>query len=112
LWRSESFSTQSLGKDKLTKIPGLSKRYTVEQVWGDILIDAPIGSSDWVSDMAVRLDLLLITHGQIDHIGDAAKMKRRFRLHIIEMEFPSSLTRSFSKILGFFWKQNLFILIF
>jgi hydroxyacylglutathione hydrolase len=52
--------------------------YLVQVPGGNILIDAPTGSSDWVSDMAVRLDLLLITHGHIDHIDDAAKMKRRF----------------------------------
>lgn len=56
--------------------------YLVQVPGGNILIDAPTGSSDWVSDMAVRLDLLLITHGHIDHIHDAAKMKRKFRCKV------------------------------
>ena len=56
--------------------------YLVQVPGGNVLIDAPTGSSDWVGDMAVRLDLLLITHGHIDHIDDAAKMKQRFRCKI------------------------------
>ena len=56
--------------------------YLVQVPGGNILIDAPTGSSDWVADMAVRLDLLLITHGHVDHIDDAAKMKQRFRCKI------------------------------
>ena len=56
--------------------------YLVQTPGGNILIDAPTGSSDWVGDMAVRLDLLLITHGHIDHFDDAAKMKRRFRCQV------------------------------
>jgi hydroxyacylglutathione hydrolase len=51
--------------------------YLVQVPGGNILIDAPTGSSDWVRDLAVRLDLLLITHGHIDHVDDAAKIKRR-----------------------------------
>jgi hydroxyacylglutathione hydrolase len=51
--------------------------YLVQAPDGNILIDAPTGSSDWVNDLAVRLDLLLITHGHIDHVDDAAKIKRR-----------------------------------
>jgi hydroxyacylglutathione hydrolase len=56
--------------------------YLVQVPGGNILIDAPTGSSDWVADMAVRLDLLLITHGHVDHIDDAAKMKQRFRCKV------------------------------
>ena len=56
--------------------------YLIQVPGGNILIDAPTGSADWLGDLAVRLDLLLITHGHIDHIDDAAKIKRRFNCQV------------------------------
>ncbi len=41
-----------------------------------MLIDAPTGSSDWIRDLGVRLDLLVLTHGHLDHFDDAAKIKQ------------------------------------
>jgi glyoxylase-like metal-dependent hydrolase (beta-lactamase superfamily II) len=45
---------------------------------GAILFDAPTGTCEWLEGIARRPDLLLITHGHIDHIEDAHKVKVRF----------------------------------
>ena len=50
--------------------------YLIQTSGGNILIDAPTGSLDWIRQLGVRIDLLLITHGHIDHFDDAAKIKR------------------------------------
>lgn len=42
---------------------------------GGILIDAPQGSADWVKSKEFRISHLLITHGHIDHVADAAEIK-------------------------------------
>ena len=42
---------------------------------GLILIDAPEGSADWLQSKGVKVSTLLITHGHIDHVSDAAKIK-------------------------------------
>jgi hydroxyacylglutathione hydrolase len=52
--------------------------YLVKAPRGAIVFDAPTGTLDWLEDQAVSPDLLLITHGHVDHIDDAAKIKRRF----------------------------------
>jgi hydroxyacylglutathione hydrolase len=78
--------------------------YLVQAPGGNILIDAPTGSSDWVGDLAIRLDLLLITHGHIDHIDDAAKMKRRFKCQVAYHRdgIPLITDREFFKEFGLF----------
>jgi hydroxyacylglutathione hydrolase len=50
--------------------------YLIQTPGANLLIDAPTGASDWVVELGVRLDLLLITHGHIDHFDDAARIKR------------------------------------
>src|SRR4029453_14335259 len=45
---------------------------------GLILFDAPDTACDWLVQQGIELRLLLLTHGHIDHIQDAAKIKRRF----------------------------------
>jgi glyoxylase-like metal-dependent hydrolase (beta-lactamase superfamily II) len=78
--------------------------YLVQAPGGNILIDAPTGSSDWVGDLAIRLDLLLITHGHIDHVDDAAKMKRRFKCQVAYHRdgIPLITDREFFKEFGLF----------
>lgn len=43
---------------------------------GGILIDAPQTAADWLSANGHHVSLLLLTHGHIDHVLDAAKIKR------------------------------------
>ena len=45
---------------------------------GAILFDAPDGAREWLEGHGVELKLLLLTHGHIDHVQDAARIKRRF----------------------------------
>ncbi|MBV8375693.1 MAG: MBL fold metallo-hydrolase [Verrucomicrobia bacterium] len=50
--------------------------YLLQTTGGNILIDAPTGSSEWIRGLGVRIDLLLLTHGHPDHFDDAAKIKQ------------------------------------
>src|SRR5262245_32742917 len=52
--------------------------YALEAPEGWILFDAPDTACDWLVQQGIELRLLLLTHGHIDHIQDAAKIKRRF----------------------------------
>lgn len=56
--------------------------YVVHAPEGAILFDAPEGVCDWLVKRDVDLNLLLLTHGHIDHIQDVAKIKRRFNCPI------------------------------
>ncbi|MBV8414670.1 MAG: MBL fold metallo-hydrolase [Verrucomicrobia bacterium] len=78
--------------------------YLVQAPGGNILFDAPTGSADWVRDLAVRPDLLLVTHGHIDHIDDAAKIKRIFKCPVAfhREGIPLITDPNFFKELGLF----------
>jgi hydroxyacylglutathione hydrolase len=52
--------------------------YLVKAPAGEILFDAPTGTLGWLEQQNLTPHLLLITHGHIDHIDDAAKIKKRF----------------------------------
>jgi hydroxyacylglutathione hydrolase len=52
--------------------------YLVKAQAGEILFDAPTGTLDWLERQNIIPRLLLLTHGHIDHIDDAAKIKRHF----------------------------------
>lgn len=41
-----------------------------------ILIDAPQDAADWLKAQGFRVRLLLLTHGHIDHVWDAARIQR------------------------------------
>lgn len=56
--------------------------YLLQAPQGALLFDAPEGAADWVASQNVDLKLLLLTHGHIDHIGDVAKIKRRFQCQV------------------------------
>ena len=43
-----------------------------------MLFDAPDGACDWLVRQRIEPQLLLLTHGHIDHILDVAKIKQRF----------------------------------
>jgi hydroxyacylglutathione hydrolase len=56
--------------------------YLIQTPEGNILIDAPTGSSDWIRDLGIRLDMLVLTHGHFDHFDDAAKIKRACKCQV------------------------------
>jgi len=52
--------------------------YLVSAPNGVILFDAPAGTCAWLEKTGRRPNLLLITHGHVDHIEDAHAVKERF----------------------------------
>lgn len=41
-----------------------------------ILVDAPEGVADWLKRKGYTVDVLLLTHGHVDHVWDAAQVQR------------------------------------
>jgi glyoxylase-like metal-dependent hydrolase (beta-lactamase superfamily II) len=56
--------------------------YLIQSIDGNILIDAPTGVSEWIGQLGVRVDLLLITHGHVDHFDGAAKVQRASKCQV------------------------------
>jgi hydroxyacylglutathione hydrolase len=78
--------------------------YLVQAPSGNIMIDAPTGSASWLQQMDIKPDLLLITHGHVDHIDDAARIKQLFGCKVAyhpETE-PLIMDPDFFKKFGFF----------
>ncbi len=66
--------------------------YLVETPDGNLLIDAPEGIADWLSQRGVRVDDVLLTHQHYDHVMDAALLKAQgARLHAFE-DYTAELT--------------------
>lgn len=66
--------------------------YLVETPDGNLLIDAPEGIADWITDRGVRVDDVLLTHQHYDHVTDAAALQALgARLHALE-EYSTDLT--------------------
>jgi glyoxylase-like metal-dependent hydrolase (beta-lactamase superfamily II) len=40
-----------------------------------ILVDAPQGAAEWLKECGYRVSTLLLTHGHIDHVWDAARIQ-------------------------------------
>jgi hydroxyacylglutathione hydrolase len=78
--------------------------YLLETPTGKIMIDAPTGSADWLEETGVKPDLLLITHGHVDHIDDAANIKKRFDCQVAyhPETVPLITDPDFFKKFGFF----------
>ena len=49
--------------------------YLIETANGNLLIDAPEGVAEWISDKGVRIDDVLLTHQHYDHVMDAAALR-------------------------------------
>jgi hydroxyacylglutathione hydrolase len=78
--------------------------YLVKAPAGEILFDAPTGTLNWLEERNIVPQLLLITHGHIDHIDDAAKIKRRYNCQVgyHADSVPLITDPSFFKQFGFF----------
>ena len=71
-----------------------------------ILIDAPQGAADWLAESGHRVQWLLLTHGHIDHVWDAARIKAEHgcRVGCHRDTVPSIVDRSFYKQFGMNWE--------
>lgn len=56
--------------------------YLLESEGACIFIDAPQGSAAWLTGKKAKIDLLLLTHGHIDHVADAAEIQRSHRCQL------------------------------
>ena len=66
--------------------------YLIETPDGNLLIDAPEGIAEWVTNRGVRVDDVFLTHQHYDHVTDAAALKTLgARLHAME-DYSADLT--------------------
>lgn len=70
-----------------------------------ILIDAPQGAAQWIAQRGAKVNILILTHGHIDHVVDAAAIHRE---HQCEVEchaetVPMITDPAFFRRLGFQW---------
>ena len=70
-----------------------------------ILIDAPEGAAAWLQDRGYAVRALLLTHGHVDHVWDAAQIQRE---HVCDVYYhpdttPMVLDPEFYKKYGLPW---------
>jgi hydroxyacylglutathione hydrolase len=82
--------------------------YLILAPGGHILFDAPTGASDWMREIGAKPDLLIITHGHVDHIDDAAKIKRIFGCQVAyhRDSLPLITDPDFFKRFGFYFEAT------
>lgn len=71
-----------------------------------ILIDAPEDAAMWLADNELKPDLLLLTHGHLDHVVDAARIQREYGCQVgYHADGIQMLTEpGFFRKLGFDWE--------
>lgn len=71
-----------------------------------LLIDAPQDAASWLAGRGEKVQLLLLTHGHIDHVVDAARIKREHncRVGYHRETIPPLSDPGFFKRLGFGWE--------
>ena len=66
--------------------------YLVQTPDGNFLVDAPEGIADWIIQLGVRVDDVLLTHQHYDHVTDAAALSAAgARLHAFD-DYSEDLT--------------------
>ena len=70
-----------------------------------ILIDAPQDAAQWLKDEGYRVSLLLLTHGHIDHVWDAARIQREHgcRVGYHAETVPMVTQADFFRNFGYAW---------
>lgn len=73
---------------------------------GAILVDAPQGSAEWLASKGYKVSHLLLTHGHIDHVTDAARIQATHQCRVgYHEESVEMLTDpGFFRRLGFGWE--------
>jgi hydroxyacylglutathione hydrolase len=71
-----------------------------------ILVDAPQDAAEWLKTRGHKVELLLLTHGHIDHVWDAARIQKE---HSCAVGFhpetePMVTRRDFFKEYGYGWE--------
>jgi glyoxylase-like metal-dependent hydrolase (beta-lactamase superfamily II) len=71
-----------------------------------ILIDAPQGVADWLKENGYRVSTLLLTHGHIDHVWDAARVQSEHQCRVgYHAETEQMVTeRGFFQNFGYNWE--------
>ena len=70
-----------------------------------ILIDAPQGVAEWLEEKGWKVSTLLLTHGHIDHVWDAARVQREHGCRLgyhVDGE-PMITERDFFRRFGYAW---------
>ncbi len=70
-----------------------------------ILVDAPQEAATWLERRKYKVDLLLLTHGHIDHVWDAARIQRQHQCRVgyHPETLPMVTDPQFFRRLGFAW---------
>jgi hydroxyacylglutathione hydrolase len=78
--------------------------YLLKAPEGDLLIDSPTGTLEWVQQIGANPKMLLLTHGHVDHIDGAASVKRHFGCQVAchPETVPLITDPNFFKKFGFF----------
>ncbi len=87
---------------------GLFETNTYYLSGSGILVDAPEDTADWLQRKGYRVETLLLTHGHVDHVWDAARIQREHGCEVIyhpETE-PMVLDPEFYARLGFPWRVD------
>jgi glyoxylase-like metal-dependent hydrolase (beta-lactamase superfamily II) len=72
----------------------------------DLLIDAPQGAAEWLTQRGYAVKTLLLTHGHIDHVWDAARIQREHGCAVgYHVDGERMITeRDFFKSFGYGWE--------
>lgn len=83
--------------------------FFIENGGRNILIDAPQDCADWLAAEDLKVSLLLLTHGHIDHVVDAARIQREHgcKVGYHSDGIPMLTEPGFFKRLGFGWEIEL-----
>ncbi len=71
-----------------------------------LLVDAPEGSAEWLESRGYRVSGLLLTHGHIDHVWDAARIQREHECPVYyhPETAPMIQDRNFFRRFGMPWE--------
>ena len=71
-----------------------------------ILIDAPQNAAEWLKEKGYRVSTLLLTHGHIDHVWDAARIQKEHECLVgYHADTEEMVTvRDFFKSYGYMWE--------